>query len=64
MHVWSLDGTRNLATLHACLSDGADPQAAVKAIKQRLAKVHGIDHATVEPEFGVCADAEHDHVHA
>ena len=64
MHVWSLDGTRNLATLHACLDDGADPQAAVKAIKQRLAKVHGIDHATVEPEFGVCADADHDHAHA
>src|SRR5690242_20312356 len=24
MHVWSLDGSRNVATLHACLKQGAD----------------------------------------
>ncbi|TIR43004.1 MAG: cation transporter, partial [Mesorhizobium sp.] len=65
MHVWSLDGTSNMATLHACLNDGVDPHAAVSAIKKRLAAKHGIDHATVEPEFGLCADShdEHDHHH-
>lgn len=60
MHVWSLDGSRNMATLHACLDEGADAHAAVSAIKQRLAASHGISHATVEPEYGHCADV-HDH---
>jgi cobalt-zinc-cadmium efflux system protein len=71
MHVWSLDGTSNMATLHACLSDGVDPYEAVLAIKTRLSAEHGIAHATVEPEFGRCADGhgkhgnvdDHDHDH-
>ena len=65
MHVWSLDGSSNMATLHACLNDGVDPHQAVSAIKKRLAAEHGISHATVEPEFGQCADShdEHDHDH-
>ena len=58
MHVWSLDGTKNMATLHACLADGTDALAAVRAIKVRLARRHGIEHATVEPEFGQCADPQ------
>ncbi|HEV2898059.1 MAG TPA: cation diffusion facilitator family transporter [Pseudaminobacter sp.] len=69
MHVWSLDGSKNMATLHACLDDGVDAHAAVSAVKQRLAANHGISHATVEPEYGHCADAhehgdDHDHDHA
>jgi cobalt-zinc-cadmium efflux system protein len=65
MHIWSLDGTSNMATLHACLNDGVNPHVAVSAIKKRLAVRHGIDHATVESEFGQCADNrdEHDHHH-
>ena len=60
MHVWSLDGAKNMATLHACLNDGVDAQAAVAAVKKRLASKHGIAHATVEPEFDRCADTETD----
>ena len=64
MHVWSLDGSRNMATLHARLDPGADAPAAVAAIKRRLAETHGIGHATVEPEYECCADSdENDHVH-
>src|SRR5690606_1958882 len=63
MHVWSLDGTRTMATLHACLTEGSDPHDAVMAIKTRLAREHGMDHATVEPEFGHCADADQAHAH-
>ena len=65
MHVWSLDGAKNMATLHACLVDGVNSHDAIRAIKERLAESHGIDHATVEPEFGQCADthADHDHHH-
>jgi cobalt-zinc-cadmium efflux system protein len=65
MHVWSLDGSSSMATLHACLEEGVDAHQAVSAIKRRLAAMHGIDHATVEQEFDHCADAEprHDHSH-
>jgi cobalt-zinc-cadmium efflux system protein len=69
MHIWSLDGSKHMATLHACLTDGAEPFEAIKAVKRRLASQHAISHATVEPEMGRCADhvesdhsdAEHDH---
>lgn len=65
MHVWSLDGEKNMATLHACLKDDAKPYEVVAAIKKLLATKHNIAHATVEPEFGTCADAgkEDDHNH-
>ncbi|MER8413144.1 cation diffusion facilitator family transporter [Mesorhizobium sp. M1342] len=63
MHVWSLDGTSNMATLHACLDEGVDAHQAVSAVKKRLASEHGISHATVEPEFGQCADDSHEHGH-
>ena len=64
MHVWSLDGARNMATLHACIKDGADAHATICDIKLRLAKLHRIEHVTVEPEFGHCADRPADaHLH-
>ncbi|TKT77519.1 cation diffusion facilitator family transporter [Aquamicrobium sp. LC103] len=64
VHVWSLDGSRNMATLHACLQDGVDAHSAICDIKLRLSKVHRIDHVTVEPEFGHCADgSQHVHLH-
>lgn len=67
MHVWSLDGSKHMATLHACLKDDAEPFEAIRQIKQRLSAEHGITHATVEPERGQCADQkqrDHDHDHA
>jgi cobalt-zinc-cadmium efflux system protein len=65
MHIWSIDGSKTMATLHACLNEGTDSHGAVTAIKKRLAARHGIGHATVEPEYGECADAEHaDREHA
>ena len=64
MHLWTIDGDRNMATLHACLDEGVDAHRAVAAIKARLAAVHGIGHATVEPEYDHCADGDHDgHAH-
>lgn len=56
MHVWSLDGSRNVATLHALLEEGADAHAAVVSLKRRLADRHGIGHATVETERDACTD--------
>ncbi len=63
MHVWSIDGSKSMATLHACLDEGTDPHGAVAAIKARLSTRHGIDHATVEPEYGTCADQRPEHLH-
>jgi cobalt-zinc-cadmium efflux system protein len=63
MHVWSMDGQSNMATLHACLLDGTNPHGAVSAIKARLATKHGIAHATVETEYGECADKTPQHLH-
>jgi cobalt-zinc-cadmium efflux system protein len=62
MHVWTLDGRKTLATLHARLARGADAQASIGAIKARLEQVHGIRHATVQVETGhACPDDGHDH---
>ena len=63
VHVWSLDGSKTMATLHACLTDGADANLAVRDVKARLATKFRITHATVEPEFGRCADMETSHQH-
>ncbi|MYZ49002.1 cation diffusion facilitator family transporter [Propylenella binzhouense] len=56
MHVWSLDGRQQLATLHARLDPGAEPDRVIAALKRRLQQAHGIQHATIEVEQGACAD--------
>jgi cobalt-zinc-cadmium efflux system protein len=56
VHVWSLDGSRNVATLHVCLKEDAEIHRVVVAMKRRLAEKHGIGHATIETEFGECTD--------
>lgn len=63
VHLWSLDGEKNMVTMHACLDEGIDAHGAVTAIKKRLASRHGIGHATIEPEFDRCADAAGVHRH-
>ena len=57
VHVWSMDGSRNIATLHACLTEEADASTVVRAVKQRLAEHYQITHVTVETERDHCADA-------
>jgi cobalt-zinc-cadmium efflux system protein len=52
MHVWTLDGRQLMATLHARLEAGADAEAIVRRIKERLRREHGIAHVTVEVETG------------
>jgi cobalt-zinc-cadmium efflux system protein len=56
MHIWSLDGRRTMATLHARHAASAVTEPAVAAIKDRLRADHGIDHTTVEVERDCCAD--------
>ena len=58
IHVWSIDGVNNYATLHA-VSDIKDLTAAKKAIKECL-KEHGIAHSTIELENSKEKCPEHD----
>jgi cobalt-zinc-cadmium efflux system protein len=57
LHVWSITQERRMLTLHACVEEARGGDQLVKAIKQRLHTRFGLDHATVEIEHGVCADA-------
>jgi len=56
VHAWSISEERPMVTLHARVTPGTDPAAAAQAIKQRLADRFGVGHATVEIEYGPCAD--------
>lgn len=58
IHVWSIDGVNNYATLHA-VSDVKDLTAAKKAIKECL-KEHEIAHSTIELESSKEKCPEHD----
>ena len=47
LHAWSITEARPMVTLEAVLAPGADPDAARRRLKARLAEL-GFDHATVE----------------
>ena len=57
LHVWSITQERRMVTLHACVEEDRDGDQMVKDIKQRLHTRFSLDHATVEIEHGICADA-------
>ncbi|MBQ8768930.1 MAG: cation transporter [Oscillospiraceae bacterium] len=61
IHIWSLDGVQNYATMHI-VTDG-DPLRVKKAVKEELHE-HGIVHATLELEGKdeACSE-EHCHIH-
>lgn len=50
VHAWSISEERLMATLHAELAPGTDPQTAKDALRQRLADRFGVDHVTIEIE--------------
>lgn len=58
VHAWSISEERPMVTLHARLAVDHRPDTVIAAIKARLADRFGVTHATVEIEFGECADAE------
>ncbi|MGB8273649.1 MAG: molybdate ABC transporter substrate-binding protein [Alphaproteobacteria bacterium] len=59
VHAWSLTTGSPLVTLHASLSDGADRDAALRAIKRVLAREFRVDHSVIQLEGGECPDAPH-----
>jgi cobalt-zinc-cadmium efflux system protein len=64
VHVWSITQARRMVTLHACIGEKVNSERAVKAIKARLKERFGLDHATVEIERDICADAHAGHKEA
>jgi cobalt-zinc-cadmium efflux system protein len=62
VHVWSITQSRRMVTLHACIGEWQNSDQAVRDIKARLKECFGLDHATIEIERGVCADAEPERV--
>jgi len=62
VHVWSITQSRRMVTLHACIGERQNSDQAVRDIKARLKECFGLDHATIEIERGVCADAEPERV--
>jgi len=55
VHAWSLTGDQALVTLHAELQGDADPDAALRTLRERLREQLGIEHATVQIERDGCA---------
>lgn len=49
VHVWSMDGFHNYATLHVVTDQPISPAAFKRAIRAELAE-HGINHSTIELE--------------
>ncbi len=74
IHLRSIDGYRNYATLHIVISKGADTHIIKKAVRRELLE-HKISHSTIEIEFEgeeclekvchICSDraGHHHHVH-
>jgi cobalt-zinc-cadmium efflux system protein len=62
VHVWSITQSRRMVTLHACIGERQNSDQAVRDIKARLKECFGLDHATIEIERRVCADAEPERV--
>ncbi|WP_102108732.1 cation diffusion facilitator family transporter [Oceaniglobus roseus] len=52
LHVWSITSGQPAATMEVRLAEGADPAVTVQALKRRLAEENGIEHATVEIDWG------------
>ncbi|HEU0276251.1 MAG TPA: cation diffusion facilitator family transporter [Rhodanobacteraceae bacterium] len=56
LHVWQLASGSRMATLHARLGDGGDPQRALRVIQRVLCERFEIGHATVQIESAECVD--------
>lgn len=55
VHLWALTGGSRVATLHAVLSPGAEPDDAIRAVREALHAAYAVDHVTVQLDGVVCA---------
>jgi len=58
VHVWQLAGGRRMATLHARLAPGMQPEPALASMKRVLREHFHISHATIQIEDGACAEGD------
>ncbi len=58
VHVWQLTGGSRVATLHAVLAPGHDPDSAIQAVREALHEGFAIDHVTVQLDGVVCAQVD------
>ena len=56
VHAWSITQERPMITLHVRVIEQRRPEQVAAMVKRRLQERFGIAHATVEVEFGDCAD--------
>ena len=58
VHAWSLHDDKPMVTLHARACAGADRDRALDALLERLSRVFGVEHATVQIECGPCPERQ------
>ena len=58
VHVWQLTGGSRVATLHAVLVPGHEPDPAIQAVREALHEDFAIDHVTVQLDGVVCAQPD------
>ena len=56
VHVWQLAGGSRMATLHAQVAPGAQPDAVIAELRRVLHERHDIDHVTVQVDGAGCAE--------
>lgn len=56
LHAWALTAERPLLTLHADIEPEQDPVSVVARLKAVLTDRFGIDHSTIQVEYGDCLD--------
>jgi len=60
IHAWSLTGETPIVTLHADCDDEADRQVVLETVTRTLRRRFGVEHVTVQIEYGECVDADQD----
>jgi cobalt-zinc-cadmium efflux system protein len=59
VHAWCLTHDETFITLHVRCAPGADLDAVVPSITQRLEQRFGITHSTIQVDHAECADEQH-----
>lgn len=58
MHAWSLSEDEPMMTFHALVNPGIDSDRLLEEMLQLLKEEHGVGHATIQVEVGICQESE------
>jgi cobalt-zinc-cadmium efflux system protein len=57
IHAWSITQERPMVTMHVRVDgEATHPDRVIAEVKRRLKEKFGVEHATIEVEYGACAD--------